>query len=1351
MDDASRDAFVEDRIAQLQVISERRNALLRQMYYMVHRRDTMGSMIRLEENDGDEGLEAFMDQFDLGKHPDTGTIDHFDHTQLAAALSSRESSEPEPMQSPPAQRPVSPPKPAAVPQSESEDELDLIGTPGGTQTQSRASSSEVGGVQQHPPSAKYIAVQRADGEEPQAVAVVAVGSGSTNGDRNQGVVEPLPIVLESPSGNEDDVRERGLAADEAAKVDLARAKVAEASSHGTQEQPSSGQVELTPPTTTQLEPESLAASIPPPTQSVPDAVSAQDVEMTTATLESKASPTPSSDGESMVIDDDEEEVEKAAHAPVSVAVPPVPVVVPATPVIAQQPVPAAPSTPKTPASIPQPPTIVTPRSTVLTPEATPVTAPPVAMDVSPASKPEEPANAAPNTGKVAASHLHGFEPNYTLPPLKIMSADFSRKSKPGKQLRKHKDKNGAGGKEKDDWAPLGVSRWGALLRANPVHTKLARAPKCLSTRDWGVAMSEIRLVRALDRIEMLKEDGRWSFRQPKKQRGVGGLNKTHWDYLLDEMKWMRTDFREERKWKLALAYNISTAVLEWHCFSTHAERVAEGICVGWRRPKVDEADQEEPPAEIEDPLGMEEEMDISMEEEPPSAPPVTRSLLVDYGSDDDDDDEQEKQSVVDALEPASALEEALDAAEKNESVPPDSGFPVEFKRDSEDPTSAASDPDGVKMEVDEDSQKPVVKTEEVDEPSQPIGLKDSSSNPSLSQTEIVAAEPGAPSAPPPTKSSSKNNIYAPLREYLAYADPNKLFLDSRDVEEAMKHVKLDGISVDAALLHGDLSHIFPDLPPFAMTDIPGSTAAAAPEGRPKRSEKRGDRDDPNKRVEETTYTKLFPVGRFMHSKPTLVGALQPAKRWKNGEWIPAEDCPAFDVDTPPVKIQDSLSELFNAKFTIPPKSVWLEQQKEKENREREAREREAKERSEPYEAKEPPKRTSTHIWTAVDDNLLRSLVDKYPNNWPLIAECYNSAHVSISTDTRTARDCHDRWKDLAPRPIEPPRGEDPAGPRGVKRLASASISGPSPVASGSDAKKRRRHHFIVDSIRKVGKKRAELAQKVLSQQRKPSAIHETHAQYTRLPKYTPAELSRMKVDKEAQELATARRKHEELNRAAQQQRLSVGNAGAPGAPQPQPGQPQAAPQQTPHPTGTPVAQTAQPVQPTNGAAPSTAPSQAPMPVSQQQPPTPQQQQAAAMLQAHQQRLAAAARQGIPIAGQQRVASPMTAAARMQMTPQMIQERMRQQAAAAQQTLIHHQQQQALLAQQAVANQVNGAGAVNGARAGTSSPRPGAAQTNPMQRQYMNVPGLQNYTPEQIAQILQMANQTPSQLHQQPRQ
>lgn len=48
-------------------------------------------------------------------------------------------------------------------------------------------------------------------------------------------------------------------------------------------------------------------------------------------------------------------------------------------------------------------------------------------------------------------------------------------------------------------------------------------------------MTELKVLRAYERMEGLKDAGRWAFRQPKKQRGVGGLQKTHWDYLLDEM------------------------------------------------------------------------------------------------------------------------------------------------------------------------------------------------------------------------------------------------------------------------------------------------------------------------------------------------------------------------------------------------------------------------------------------------------------------------------------------------------------------------------------------------------------------------------------------------------------------------------------------------------------------------------------------------------------------------------------------------------------------------------------------------------------------------------------------------
>ncbi|KAF7295349.1 hypothetical protein MIND_01074300 [Mycena indigotica] len=1338
MDDASRDALVEDRIAQLQVIAERRNALLRQMYYMVHRRQTMGAVIRMEEQaDDDDGLVAFLDQFNLEKHPETGFIKNFDHQQFKS-FSALDKDKSEPLPSPLSQRPITP----AVPLSESDDELDLIGTPNANQ--SRASS-----IAQRPASEeKFIVVQRVGAQEPERVAIIAEGD-TTEDDGEQMqqdvVHQQLPIIVEQagevPEPNEGDEKEGlppdNVAAEEATKPDVASTRVVDESPNESSEMVVdqnliSAQGELTP--QPQPTPELLESPTEPPlvAPEIDKAKQEQDVAMSEATPTLKhASPLPqtpsSDDGESMVIDDDEDDEEVAKAVQQSSPLPPPASSLPepepqpkSDPVVAS-PVAVPPPTPEKVATpVPQQIAAVTPRE-----EPPAIRAPSIVASLKLEEKPTLLAmQPQPNT----------FDTNYTLPPLKIMPADFSRKTKPGKQQRKHKDKNGATIKDKDDWAPMGISRWGALLRANPIHPKLARATKCLSSRDWSVAMQELRLIRALEQVETLKDASRWSFRQPKKQRGVGGITKTHWDYLLDEMKWMRTDFREERKWKIALAYHLSTAVLEWHCFTSQAERVAHGICVGWRRPKVDQTEHMST-LEIEDPLALEDEpMDISIEEDEgtmitaDTPAPTTSLLAVDYGSDDDEDDEQEKQSVLDALEPTSALEDALDVAEKP--VASDSGFDTEFKRPvSEDagPTSLSQEADN--MDID---QKPIIKKEEVDDATQSFGLKDSSINPTLSQTDSLkaAGEPTSFLAEPVIKPSSKHNIYAPLRDYLTYSEPEKLFIDSQDVANIMKDASAEGGAFDAAALFPkDLSQIFPDLPPLAMLDV----APGPADGRPRRSEKRVDRDDANKRIEETMHTKLYPIGKFMHSKPTLLGALQPAKRWKNGQWIPAEDCPAYDVETPPVKMHDSLSgelpvtfqlgtdipflvELFNAKFTIPPKSVWLEQQKEKESKEREAREREARENKESFDFKDAQRRASSHIWTTVDDNVLRSLVDKYPNNWPLIAECYNSAHVSISTDTRTARDCHDRWKELAARPPEPSRADDP--PRGIKRLASASISGPSPVASGSDAKKRRRHHVIVDSMRKVGKRRQEQAQKSLNNQRKASVVHETHAQYTRLAKYSPAELSRMKTEKEQD--INARRKQDEMARAQAAQQQQQRSAATPVA------QVQPAPQQ---PQGSPVPQAAQPV-PTPQPPPQPTPSSSQTPVAQPpviQAQTPQQQQA--ILQAaqaqHQQRLQQmAARNGIPIAQQQRVASP----ARIPLTPQQQQVmHMRQQAAAVQQTMI--QQQQALIAQQQAA----------GARAATSSPRPVvAAVPNGMQQQRHY--GLGNYTSEQITQMLQMASQ-----------
>ena len=93
-----------------------------------------------------------------------------------------------------------------------------------------------------------------------------------------------------------------------------------------------------------------------------------------------------------------------------------------------------------------------------------------------------------------------------------------------------------------------------------------------------------------DSIEQLKAQGEWSFRQPKRIKGPIE-KKTHWDYLLDEMRWLQTDFREERKWKIAVAYELAHQVVQWHRAPTPEARAA--LCVRYARPRKEEAMEED--------------------------------------------------------------------------------------------------------------------------------------------------------------------------------------------------------------------------------------------------------------------------------------------------------------------------------------------------------------------------------------------------------------------------------------------------------------------------------------------------------------------------------------------------------------------------------------------------------------------------------------------------------------------------------------------------------------------------------------------------------------------------------------
>ncbi|KAH7957191.1 hypothetical protein HPB52_015940 [Rhipicephalus sanguineus] len=67
----------------------------------------------------------------------------------------------------------------------------------------------------------------------------------------------------------------------------------------------------------------------------------------------------------------------------------------------------------------------------------------------------------------------------------------------------------------------------------------------------------------MQRIAELRKDGMWSARRlPKVQEPPRA--KAHWDYLLEEMVWLATDFAQERKWKKAAAKKCARMVLRYH-------------------------------------------------------------------------------------------------------------------------------------------------------------------------------------------------------------------------------------------------------------------------------------------------------------------------------------------------------------------------------------------------------------------------------------------------------------------------------------------------------------------------------------------------------------------------------------------------------------------------------------------------------------------------------------------------------------------------------------------------------------------------------------------------------------------
>lgn len=163
---------------------------------------------------------------------------------------------------------------------------------------------------------------------------------------------------------------------------------------------------------------------------------------------------------------------------------------------------------------------------------------------------------------------------------KLSTVVFARQQHPnvtrnGDVLHNHQDSVSDGHAEpKDYFLSLFAAQATTAPASLALHSLVVSAHKTLTTAEQYIDSQEQQDCRVLQKIYQLQHTNRWSLRQT--ERSVEpGRPKAHWDVLLSQMKWMRMDFREERKWKLAAAKSIADACAEWIASSSEGRALLQ--------------------------------------------------------------------------------------------------------------------------------------------------------------------------------------------------------------------------------------------------------------------------------------------------------------------------------------------------------------------------------------------------------------------------------------------------------------------------------------------------------------------------------------------------------------------------------------------------------------------------------------------------------------------------------------------------------------------------------------------------------------------------------------------------------
>lgn len=175
------------------------------------------------------------------------------------------------------------------------------------------------------------------------------------------------------------------------------------------------------------------------------------------------------------------------------------------------------------------------------------------------------------------------------------------------------------------------------------------------------------------------------------------------------------------------------------------------------------------------------------------------------------------------------------------------------------------------------------------------GLSKASNNPMLSEP--------LESAPTIVKDEVQNNNNilvernaAALEQIQTLREPiinlsESSFFAEIDLEQFRNALNISETDSD---IEPELQSVFPELQPYSLLDI----AALETVDAKRKVDRKADKDDPFKRLEETTYNKLYPANKFMQVKPILISALQPSRKWHDGAWHSLDESPVIaDLDS----------------------------------------------------------------------------------------------------------------------------------------------------------------------------------------------------------------------------------------------------------------------------------------------------------------------------------------------------------------------------------------------------------------------------------------------------------------------